>query len=767
MTMETEKETGANFSFILQALEDSTIVEVDWGDGTFVNETINKSYTPVSGTLVGSRTIKIYGEGITSLDCNNNKITALDISNNSDLVSLRCYSNSLTSLDVGQNRKLEFLICYDNQLDSLHVSNNLSLTYLYCFSNKLTVLDLTKNTELTNLECDNNRLSALDVSKDTSLLVLGCSNNLLNELDISKNIKLQVLSCGSNKLSILDASMNREMVFLACDSNQITSLITNSPDELVELHCSNNRLTVLNISNDKVIENIFCDNNKLTILDLAHNTSLNKLVCNNNNLSNLDLSLNITLDYLNCNNNLLNQLDVSNNNALSMLYFSYNNLTFASMPVQHPTCWTYRYAPQNPIPIIKTLSTGEMLDLGYLFNVSGINTIFTWKTRTGKTLVQGIDYEIDNGKTIFLRPRSDSVYCEMTNSVFPDFAGPDVLKTTNMQVTGQETPAITMETTKPIGSAISFSLKARADNTPIKVDFGDGFPVNDTIGSSEISMFDTLVSSQTIIIYGSGITYFNCDDMQINWIYLANDTALQSLSCKYNQLTTLDLSKNPELSNIDCSYNQLISINISSDTVLKTVRCDFNNLTFTTLPLEQASWTAYIYAPQQLLFIVKDVTTGIELDLSKQLFVNEYLTVYNWKTQNEKPLVEGTDYTITNGRTVFLTAQEDSIYCEMTNAAFPAFIGSNVLKTSNTKVKLFTTNENILSDDLTLYSYYNTICIKSPFNAQLTIYDISGRLVMNTFISSGANNIHMEGTGVYLVKLTSNLGSIVRKVYIE
>jgi hypothetical protein len=355
----------------------------------------------------------------------------------------------------------------------------------------------------------------------------------------------------------------------------------------------------------------------------------------------------------------------------------------------------------------------------------------------------------------------------MTNAAYPDFANANVLKTTNTKILGQVTSAIAFITTKEIGSTISFILKAKADNTPIKVDFGDGSLVNDTIGTYEVSITDTLIGSQTLIIYGSDITYFNCDDIQLILLDISNDTALKQLSCEYNQLTSLDLSKNPALYYIDCSHNQLISLNVSNDTALKILYCDFNKLTFATLPLEQASWTDYNYAPQQLIFIVKNIITGVELDLSSQLTVDGNITIYTWKTQSGTPLVEGTDYTITCGKTVFLLAQEDSVYCEMTNAAFPAFAGSDVLKTTNTKVKLYTSTEDILSDGLDVYSYYKTICIKLPYNAQLSIFDTNGRLVMSRFINSGTNNIQLQNTGVYLVKLISNMGTTARKVFVE
>ena len=108
-------------------------------------------------------------------------MTALDVSKNTELTSLVCDNNKLTSLDVSKNTKLTSLYCNNNQLTALDVSKNTELTVLNCANNRLTALDLSKNTELTHLNCSYNKLTALDVSKtnlgnSSSSDSLYCSN---------------------------------------------------------------------------------------------------------------------------------------------------------------------------------------------------------------------------------------------------------------------------------------------------------------------------------------------------------------------------------------------------------------------------------------------------------------------------------------------------------------------------------------------------------------------------------------------------------------
>ena len=106
---------------------------------------------------------------ITSLEVYNNNITELTgIEDFTALTFLECGDNPLTSLDVSNNTALEYLYCYSNQLTSLDVSNNTALIYLWCTSNQLTSLDVSANNALTSLYCDSNQLTSLDVRNGNS-----------------------------------------------------------------------------------------------------------------------------------------------------------------------------------------------------------------------------------------------------------------------------------------------------------------------------------------------------------------------------------------------------------------------------------------------------------------------------------------------------------------------------------------------------------------------------------------------------------------------
>ena len=113
-----------------------------------------------------------YIEGLT---CNENKLTQLNVSNNTELISLLCGNNELTELDVSKNRKLHNLDCRFNKLNSLTLCNNQNFTSLICNDNKLKELDLSNLNSLYGLNCSNNNLLELDLSKNTELTSARCS----------------------------------------------------------------------------------------------------------------------------------------------------------------------------------------------------------------------------------------------------------------------------------------------------------------------------------------------------------------------------------------------------------------------------------------------------------------------------------------------------------------------------------------------------------------------------------------------------------------
>ena len=313
-----------------------------------------------------------------------NQLTSLDLSNNPLLITLYCHINQLTSLDLSSNTGLKNLTCRNNLITSLDLSNNPNILGVHCATNPITSVDLTNctqlwrfigysmdlttidlstNVALADFKIDVNQLTSLDLSNNTALTILNCSINQLTTLDVSNNTALESLYCRSNQLTTLDVSNNIILEDLRVHINQLTTFdVTNNP-LLTRLNCAGNQLTSLDVSNNTALtylhiggdQSYLGTTNLITSLDLSSNTSLETLYCGFNQLTTLDVSTLTALTYLDCSNEvtlsnyyasgvgsgLLTTLDVSNNTALTYLRCSFNQLTSLDLRNGNNTNMTY------------------------------------------------------------------------------------------------------------------------------------------------------------------------------------------------------------------------------------------------------------------------------------------------------------------------------------------------------------------------------------------------------------------------------------------
>ncbi len=261
-----------------------------------------------------------------NLLCEENQLPVLDVSQNPDLVLLYCGDNNLSTIDISNNTQLEVFYCNESQLTEIDLSNNPALTEVGLDNNQLSNLDMTSNAALEILYCRDNSLTALDVSRNINLTQLYCPNNHLTQLDISNQALLTYLRCSGNQLTSLDLSNSPNLTHLYCQDNQLFSLnISNNP-ALIELECGNNQLSNLNVSNNTALTLLNCRDMPLPILDLSQNTALTTLICIDDQLIELDLSNNTALEHLDCWSNQLTSLDLSHNPALTILNCNYNQI---------------------------------------------------------------------------------------------------------------------------------------------------------------------------------------------------------------------------------------------------------------------------------------------------------------------------------------------------------------------------------------------------------------------------------------------------------
>ncbi|MBP6411808.1 MAG: leucine-rich repeat domain-containing protein [Bacteroidia bacterium] len=198
-----------------------------------------------------------YFTALTVLNCDNNLLTNLDISANTQLIELNCSVNQLSSISINTNTLLETLYTAYNPISTLDLSANPNLLYLICNNSQLTNIDLSFSTNLLGLVCSSNQFSGIDISNNPNLTEINCDDNLLSSLDVSNNSQLSVLTCSYNQIDSLNISLN--------------PLITN-------LNCKNNLLSYLNMQNGS--------NNLLSNFDATQNPSLTCIQVDDTNYMN-------------------------------------------------------------------------------------------------------------------------------------------------------------------------------------------------------------------------------------------------------------------------------------------------------------------------------------------------------------------------------------------------------------------------------------------------------------------------------------------------
>ena len=119
----------------LRAAAKGTPVRIVSGSNT-QDITVGTSWTGFSSYTADGTKMTVYGD-LRGFDCSKNgeNLTALDASNNTQLMGLFCGNNNLSSLDVSKNTKLTALSCFNNKLSRLDLSKNTQLRELFCYGN--------------------------------------------------------------------------------------------------------------------------------------------------------------------------------------------------------------------------------------------------------------------------------------------------------------------------------------------------------------------------------------------------------------------------------------------------------------------------------------------------------------------------------------------------------------------------------------------------------------------------------------------------------
>ena len=242
-------------------------------------------------------------------------------------------------------------------------------------------------------------------------------------------------------------------------------------------------------------------------------------------------------------------------------------------------------------------------------------------------------------------------------------------------------------------------------------------------------------------------------DMELNSVKIGNNTASKPLfSFNNNKLTSFDASGIQDASNayLYLSGNLLTEIKLPS-TKMKTLNISKNNFTLATLPDATTAARGFTYAPQNDYVIAESYKVGDVLDLSSQTSatLNTQFAVYK---SDKTALTVGTDYTVTDGKITFLTAQE-AVYVTMSSALYSKFTGTSIYKTTVTKVEGSTGINAVTAQGVKVSTDGNEISISGLSQGDaVTVANLGGAVVAN-FHANSANAHVQAAKGLYIVSI--------------
>ncbi len=346
-------------------------------------EALEVAFLEIDGAAISSLNDITYFTNLVSLNCENNSLTGLNVSNLLYLLFLNCSNNQLVNLNVNGLTELQNINCQFNQLINLDVSGITNLLNLNCSYNQIATLNLNNLLNLEVLNCNNNQIATFDLTDLINVKTLDCSYNQLLTINPNSLTSLESLNCNSNLLISLSISNLINFDNLDCSNNQLTTLILSNLSNINDLNCNFNQLTSINLTDVFNLENFSCTNNllsnlnpngltQLQILNFANNqitsidlTGLSQIItlnCSNNQLTNIDLSNLTNLKYLYCNANSIPSINVSGLNMLLVLSCTNNQIT--NLNINNANNIQSLYCTNNQIA---TLNLSSLTNLQNLF----------------------------------------------------------------------------------------------------------------------------------------------------------------------------------------------------------------------------------------------------------------------------------------------------------------------------------------------------------------------------------------------------------------
>ena len=624
---------------------------------------------------------------------------------------------SVESVDLSKNPLLQILNVGDSRVKTLDLSHNPEITQLYISHSSGAV-----NTDV--------KFETIDVSHCPKLYYFYCGGNNLKELDLRNNPELFTLSCDRNLLRSLDVSQNVNLYSVNVRYNYMDFATLPEPGNWFEYYHEQNPMEL----NDTYKVGDVIDLSKRVLRPKT--TTQARLY----RVPKADPTKPVELDdsYYS-----YEAGKVTLKKALNdQVFVQFTNSRLKDYPIR-----TENFRIKTVAEFGKDEKAVEMASLGSEGDPVNMSVGILGATAANPVTVK---VDLGNGETKPFqikeeRPATPNIATTRTGAGNIIVYVPQDKYVTSLESNGQyidnidlsaltELRILTLKNAGLTTIDLSYNNKLEkldlSNNQLRRVDLRGPSSYFNKSNLTDINISNNQIDS---LLYYTiyGVTKLNVSHNNLNKLDLKDADNLRMLDISYNKFTRLLLNHSELIEDVNVANNELTEIGIPTVAPVKKLNISGNYFTLANMPNDFGlSRGNFIYAPQHDLQIS---TSSPGIDLSEQYITkNGTKTQFVWKKKDGTPLQLGTDYTITDGSAKFKNLALDSIYCEMTHAAYPDFEGQNVFKTTYVhpiafpqyELASFTTLNQTDSVALSLASYVpgKSVYIEWEGNGNVTQY---------------------------------------------
>lgn len=603
---------------------------------------------------------------------NNYGLTSIDPSGCPNLISLVLEVTNISTIDVSKNAILDVLNVSNTKITDIDLSHNTNLGEFYAshdgsFNNqyKIEHIDVSKNTRLQYLDLAGNRLTEIDLTHNPNLVLLYLQRNRLSEIDLSNNTKLSIVDLSNNLFTFATLPLPRPGWDYMYYRSPLDCYFKYKVDEPIDF-------------SKEVIRAPYVDDNGNTITPTTYAMAFGAPRVDAEYA--LDESLYTYRDGI-----------ITFHEAIKdSVYVQFFCDAFPDWPLE-----TAKFAVKTaedydaPTTVMsftpdrtmagKTVSLrlGATPVSGSLSYPADVYVTLPTGTVTLSGAITGAELPDEPNVTFTILSGLRPVTISLTDGFIATEMAIDGISMIDIDVTPTESfTDLSITNCNLTAIDLSFARDLRhldlQGNILTSIDFAGARGDYEKYSLTDVNLSNNRLTSMTGVVYDIYKT-LNLSNNAFSRFDFKYYTGLVNLDMSNNALEgTLDLTTTRTLKTLNLAGNRLTEVALADSLQLTDINVTNNNMSFATLPIISGDDVTYSYAPQ-LPYPILSAGSGVNLS-SQYLDIDGGVTTFTWKYADTNQTVDNGLITNDKGKILFdATLTGRSLYCEMTNPAFPDF----------------------------------------------------------------------------------------------